>query len=58
MKRRITALVPISILLLFAQFRELYVMVAPAVGEGAARLPIIELASTIGFVGLFVLVFG
>lgn len=58
-KRHAKTLVPVSLLILFAQFWELYVMVAPAVGEGAvARLPIVEFAVTAGFLGLFTLVFG
>lgn len=58
-KRHAQQLVPISLLILFAQFWELYVMVAPAAGAGAvARVPIVELGTTIGFLGLFVLVFG
>ena len=51
-----------SILILFAQFWELYLMVAPAIGHGEeaahAHLPLVELAVTIGFIGLFTLVFG
>ena len=58
-KRNPRRLVPVAMLLLFAQFWELFLMVAPAAGEGAAaRLPVIELAATLGFFGLFVLVFG
>ena len=61
-KRNPKLLVPVSLLILFAQFWELYVMVGPAVahaGEAApAHLPLIEFAATLGFVGLFVLVFG
>jgi hypothetical protein len=61
-KRKAGTLVPVSILILFAQFWELYLMVGPAVGhvEAAAHahLPVIEFATTLGFLGLFVLVFG
>jgi len=61
-KRNPRALVPVSVLILFAQFWELYLMVSPAVAHGAeaahARLPIVEFAATLGFVGLFTLVFG
>jgi hypothetical protein len=61
-KRDPRRLVPVSLLILFAQFWELYVMVGPAVGHGeeAARghLPIVEFAATLGFLGLFTLVFG
>ncbi len=61
-KRNPRVLVPISILILVAQFLELYVMVAPAVGHGEkaahGHLPIVEFGATLGFVGLFVLVFG
>jgi hypothetical protein len=61
-KRRPRVLVRVSVLILVAQFLELYVMVGPAVGHGeeAAHgpLPIVEFAATLGFVGLFTLVFG
>jgi hypothetical protein len=61
-KRNPRKLVPVAVLILFAQFWELYVMVAPAMGHGAeaahAHLPIVELAATLGFLGLFTLVFG
>ncbi|MGD9903911.1 MAG: hypothetical protein AB7U83_10605 [Vicinamibacterales bacterium] len=61
-KRRPRRLVPVALLVLFAQFWELYLMVAPAVGHGEAaahgHLPVVELAGTLGFVGVFVLVFG
>lgn len=62
-KRRARTLVPVALLILFAQFWELYVMVAPAVGHGTdavphARLPLLEFAATVGFTGLFTLVFG
>lgn len=61
-KRNPRRLVPVAILVLFAQFIELYVMVAPAIGHGAeaahGHLPVVELAVTLGFVGLFLLVFG
>ena len=61
-KRNPRKLVPVAALILFAQFWELYLMVGPAVGHGAhpapAHLPILEFGSTIGFLGLFTLVFG
>ena len=61
-KRNPKVLVRVSILILFAQFWELYVMVGPAVGHGEeaahAHVPIVEFAATLGFVGLFTLVFG
>jgi hypothetical protein len=61
-KRNPHTLVPVALLILFAQFWELYLMVGPAIGHGEetahAHLPVIEFAVTIGFVGLFVLVFG
>ncbi len=61
-KRNPRMLVPASVLILFAQFWELYVMVGPAMGHGAeaahGHLPFVELGVTVGFVGLFTLVFG
>jgi magnesium-transporting ATPase (P-type) len=61
-KRNPRKLVPVAVLILFAQFWELYVMVAPAMGHGAeaahAHLPFVELAATLGFLGLFTLAFG
>ena len=61
-KRSPRKLVPVAALILFAQFWELYVMVAPAMGHGAeaahAHVPLVELAVTLGFLGLFTLVFG
>ena len=61
-KRSPKALVPVSILIVFAQFWELYVMVGPAIGHGEhaahAHLPLVELGATLGFLGLFLLVFG
>ncbi|MEZ5283689.1 MAG: hypothetical protein R2712_02540 [Vicinamibacterales bacterium] len=61
-KRRPARLVPVAAFILFAQFWELYLMVAPAVGHGEAaahaHVPIVELAGTLGFLGLFTLVFG
>jgi len=60
-KRNPRALVPVSVLILFAQFWELFLMVSPAVAHGAeaahAHLPIVEFAATLGFAGLFTLVF-
>ena len=61
-KRNPRKLVPVAVLILFAQFWELYVMVAPAMGHGEhvahGHLPFVELAATLGFLGLFTLVFG
>jgi len=61
-KRNPKRLVPVALLILFAQFWELYLMVGPAVGHGDAaahgHLPVVELAGTLGFLGLFTLVFG
>jgi hypothetical protein len=49
-------------LLIVAQFLELFVMVGPAFGHGGeaahAHLPVVEFAVTLGFLGLFTLVFG
>ncbi|MGE3958617.1 MAG: hypothetical protein AB7H96_18035 [Vicinamibacterales bacterium] len=60
-KRAPGRLIPVAVLVLFAQFWELYLMVAPAVGHGEdtahAHLPVIELLGTLGFIGLFMLVF-
>jgi len=61
-KRNPKVLVRVSVLILFAQFWELFVMVGPAVGHGEeaarAHLPLVEFAATLGFAGLFTLVFG
>ena len=61
-KRNPKRLVPVAVLILFAQFWELYVMVGPAIGHGEeaahGHLPIIEFVVTLGFIGLFTLVFG
>jgi uncharacterized membrane protein len=61
-KRQPGRLAAVAIIVLFAQFWELYLMVAPAVGHGDAaahaHLPLVELAGTLGFLGLFTLVFG
>ena len=61
-KRSPGRLVPVAMLILFAQFWELYLMVGPAVGHGGeaahAHLPLVEFAGTLGFLGLFTLVFG
>ncbi len=61
-KRAPGRLVPVALLIMVAQFLELYLMVGPAVGhDGAvahAHLPVVEFAATLGFVGLFTLVFG
>ena len=61
-KRSPSRLVPIALLILFAQFWELYVMVRPALGQAEAAaqagLPYVEFAATAGALGLFTLVFG
>ncbi|MFN7988448.1 MAG: hypothetical protein U0529_13315 [Thermoanaerobaculia bacterium] len=61
-KRQAKRLVPVAALIVFAQFWELYVMVGPAMGHGAeaahAHLPLVELCATLGFLGLFTIVFG
>ena len=61
-KRNPRTLVPVAALLLFAQFWELYLMVGPAMGHGEhaahAHLPVVEFLATLGFLGLFTLVFG
>lgn len=61
-KRNPKKLVPVAILILFAQFWELFVMVGPAVSHGEApahaHVPVVEFAATLGFIGLFTLVFG
>lgn len=61
-KRNPVRLVPVALLIIFAQFWELYLMVGPAIGHGAeaahGRLPGVEFVTTLGFLGLFVLVFG
>ena len=60
-KRNPRKLVPAAVLLLVAQFLELYVMVGPALSHGEesahAHLPVVEFAVTLGFLGLFTLVF-
>ncbi|MHB8799543.1 MAG: hypothetical protein ACYDBY_13870 [Thermoanaerobaculia bacterium] len=61
-KRNPRKLIPAAAVILFAQFWELYVMVGPAMGHGEhvahGHLPLAELGATLGFLGLFVLVFG
>jgi hypothetical protein len=61
-KRNARKLVPMATLLLVAQFLELFVMVGPAIGRGEeaahAHLPLVEFAVTLGFLGLFTLIFG
>lgn len=61
-KREPARLVPVSLLILFAQFWELFLMVGPAVGHGAhaahGHVPVVEFVVTAGFLGLFLLVFG
>jgi magnesium-transporting ATPase (P-type) len=61
-KRNPRKLIAVAVLLLAAQFVELYVMVGPAISHGEAaahaHLPLVEAAVTLGFLGLFTLVFG
>jgi Na+/proline symporter len=60
-KRKPWRVIAMAILLLGAQLLELYVMVGPALGHGEDRAhghpPVIEGLVTLGFFGLFVLVF-
>jgi len=60
-KRNPKKVIVMAVLLLIAQFWELFIMVRPAVGHGAekahAAMPIFEALITLGFVGLFVLTF-
>jgi hypothetical protein len=60
-KRRPGRVAIVAALILFAQFWELYVLVSPAIGHGEhsaqGHLPVVELLVTLGFVGLFLLVF-
>jgi len=61
-KRQPMPLALVSVVILVAQFWELFLMVAPAVGQGGAmaqaHVPFVEFWATLGFVGLFTLVFG
>ena len=61
-KRNPRKLIVAAVIVLLAQFWELYVMVGPALGHGEdaahAHVPTIEFAATLGFLGLFTLVFG
>lgn len=61
-KRDPKKLAAVSLLIVFSQFWELYVMVGPAMGHGEhaahGHLPLVELGATLGFLGLFLLVFG
>jgi len=60
-KRKPLRLLSMAVLIIFAQFLELYVMVAPALGHGSevahGHLPVIEFLMFLGFTGLFVLLF-
>lgn len=60
-KRKPKRLIAMAILIILAQFLELYVMVAPALGHGEhlaqGHLPVIEFLIFSGFMGLFVLIF-
>jgi hypothetical protein len=61
-KREPYRLVPVSLLIVFSQFWELYLMVGPALGHGEhaaqGHVPVVEFLVTAGFLGLFLLVFG
>jgi hypothetical protein len=61
-KRNPRRLILVAELIILAQFLELFVMVGPALGHGEeaahAHLPVVEFAVTLGFLGLFTLVFG
>jgi hypothetical protein len=50
-----------ALLILFAQFWQMFMLVSPAIGHGEhaahGHLPWIEAAVTLGFLGLFFLVF-
>ena len=60
-KRCPKRVLPAAVLLLFAQFLELFLLVSPGIGHGDhaphAHFPIVELGVTVGFVGAFFLVF-
>lgn len=60
-KRKPKRLIPAAMLILFAQFWELYLMVGPSIGHGAhaahGHLPWHELVVTLGFLGIFFLIF-
>jgi hypothetical protein len=60
-KRKPTRVALMAVIILVAQFLELYLLVSPAVGHGGkpshAHLPLIEFAVTAGFLGLFYLVY-
>jgi hypothetical protein len=61
-KREPYRLVPVSLLIVFSQFWELFLMVGPALGHGDhaahGHVPVVEFLVTAGFLGLFLLVFG
>ncbi len=60
-KRKPWRVLSMAVLLLLAQFWELFILVSPSVGHGEhgshGHLPLIEAAVTLGFFGLFFLVF-
>jgi hypothetical protein len=60
-KRKPKRLIAMAVLIIFAQFYELFIMVAPALGHGEhaahGHLPIIEGLIWLGFVGIFVITF-
>jgi len=60
-KRKPGRVAAMALLILIAQFWELYMLVAPAIGHGShaahGHVPIVEAAVTLGFLGLFFLVF-
>jgi hypothetical protein len=60
-KRKPGRVAAMAVLILFAQFWELYLLISPAIGHGEhkaqAHLPWTEFAVTAGFFGMFFLVF-
>ena len=60
-KRKPNRVIPMAILILVAQFFELFMLVSPAIGHGEhashAHLPWVEFSVTAGFFGAFFLVF-
>ena len=60
-KRKVGRVIPVAVLILLAQFVELFMLVSPAIGHGQhaahAHLPWVEFLVTLGFFGLFFLVF-
>ena len=60
-KRKPKRVLAMAALILFAQFWELFMLVSPSVGHGDhpahGHVPIVELLVTVGFLGLFFIVF-